>query len=125
LIAVAFLEINAAVLLLVSAAFVAHEITTWVELRYTVPLREVRPIEQMIHSFMELLPLAMLMLLAAMRWGEVSALFEGGTPDLDLRPKSDPWPAPYLLGAGLAVLLFNILPMAEESLRCARADRRP
>jgi hypothetical protein len=116
--AAAFLEIDAAVLLLVIATFAVHEVTTYVELRYTVALREVRPIEQMVHSFMEILPLAMLFLLAAMRWDPVAA------PDFSLRPKEDPWPPGYLLGAGLAILLLNVLPLAEESLRCARAARR-
>jgi len=54
--AMALLHINAAVLLIVLAAFMLHELTVWLELRYTVPRREVRPIEQMVHSFEELLP---------------------------------------------------------------------
>jgi hypothetical protein len=127
LLAVALLEINAAVLLVVFAAFLAHELTTFVELRYTVPLREVRPIEQMIHSFMELLPLLILALLAVIAWDQVLALFDEGPPDFDLRAKADPWPAGYLLGVGVAVTLFNLLPMAEEGLRClrSRTPRRP
>src|SRR3954469_23859099 len=41
--AVGLFEINAAVLLLVFAAYLAHELTTWVELHYTVPRRVVGP----------------------------------------------------------------------------------
>ena len=121
--ATALLEVDAAVLMLVFAAFLAHELTTYIELRYTVPLREVRPLEQMVHSFMELLPLLLLALLAAMRWDEVLALFGTGVPDLSLRAKEDPWPPAYLAGTALAVLLLNVLPMAEEGLRCWRAVR--
>lgn len=121
LLAVALLEINAAVLLVVFAAFLAHELTTYLELRYTVPLRDVRPLEQMIHSFMELLPLVVLVLLALMKWDQVLALFDEGTPDFDLRPKDDPWPAGYLVWMASAVTLFNLLPMAEEGLRCLRS----
>jgi hypothetical protein len=120
--AVGLLEITAAVLLLVFAAFLAHEVTTFVELRYTVPRREVRPLEQMVHSFMEILPLAILALLAVMQWDQVLALFDAGTPDFDLRLKADPWPAKYLLGVVIAVLVLNILPLAEEGWRCLRAD---
>lgn len=120
LLATALLEIDAAVLLLVFAAFLAHEATTYIELRYTVPRREVRPIEQMVHSFMEILPLAVLGLLAVIGWEQVVALFGAGIPDFALRPKKDPWPAGYLLGAGAAVLLLNVLPMAEEGARCWR-----
>jgi hypothetical protein len=121
LVAVTLLEINAAVLMLVLAAFLAHEITTYIELRYAVPLREVRPAEQMIHSFMEILPLVMLAVLALMQWDQVLALFDAGEPDFALRPKGQPWPAGYLLGATAAVLVFNVLPMAEEGIRCLRA----
>ena len=125
LLAVALLEINAAVVLVVFASFVAHELTTYLELRYTVPLRHVGPLEQMIHSFMELLPLVVLALLAVMKWDQVTALFGAGTPDFDLRPKSDPWPAAYLLWMAAAVVLFNVLPMAEEGLRCLRFRTPP
>jgi hypothetical protein len=123
LLVIATCEIDAAVLLLAFAGFLAHELTTYLELRYTVARREVRPVEQMVHSFMELLPLAILALLAAMQWDQVLALFDDGTPDFDLRTKIDPWPAPYLAAAGLAVLVLNILPMVEETIRCLRPPR--
>jgi hypothetical protein len=121
LVAVALLEIDAALLLLVAAAFLAHEITTYVELRYTVPRREVRPIEQMVHSFMEILPLAMLGLLAVIAWEQVAAVVGGGAANLGLRLKENPWPVPYLLGVAAAVLMLNVIPMAEEGVRCWRA----
>lgn len=117
--AVAFLEVTTAVLLLVFAAWAVHELTTWIELRYTVPRREVRPFEQMVHSFMEMLPLAALALLCVMHWDQVLAA------DFGLRWKEQPWPAAYLLGAGAAVAVFNVLPMAEESWRCWFRSRIP
>jgi hypothetical protein len=121
LLAVALLEIDAAVLMLVFASFLAHEITTFIELRYTVPLREVRPGEQMVHSFMEILPLLLLALAAVIGWDQVLALFDEDVPDFALLPKAQPWPASYLAGVGIAVLLLNVLPMAEEGWRCVRA----
>ena len=121
LVAVGLLEVNAAVLLLVFAAFLAHEATTFVELRYTVPRREVRPFEQMVHSFMEILPLMVLALLAVMAWDQVLALFAAGEPDFALATKAQPWPPAYLLSVGGAVLVLNVLPLAEEGLRCLRA----
>jgi hypothetical protein len=125
LLATSLLETNAAVLLIVFGAFLAHELTTYVELRYTVPLRHVAPLEQMVHSFMELLPLLVLALLAVMHWDQVQALFGAGTPDFDLRPKKEPWPADYLLWMAAVVVLFNLLPMAEEGLRCLRSRTPP
>lgn len=118
--AVAWAEINAAVLLLVFAAFLAHELTTYVELRYTVPRRWVGPFEQMVHSFMELLPLVVLALLAVIAWDQVLALFDLGVPEFELRPKTQPWPDAYLGGAFAAAVVFNVLPMAEETVRCWR-----
>ena len=124
LLAVALLEMNAAVLMLVFAAFLAHEATTFVELHYTVPRRVVGPFEQMVHSFMEILPLLVLALLAVMQWEQVLALFDaGGAPDFTLRPKERPWPPAYLAGMAVAVLALNVVPMAEEGLRCWRAAR--
>lgn len=111
--AIALLEINAVVLLLAFAGFLAHELTTYVE--------------QMVHSFMELLPLAILCLAAAMQWDQVAALFGDGEPDFVLEPKAVPWPAGWLLATAGAVLLLNVLPMAEETARCirGRAAARP
>ena len=123
IVAVGLLEVNAAVLLLVFAAFLAHELTTYVELHYAVPRRHIGPFEQMVHSFMELLPLVMLALLATMAWDQALALFGLGEPDFSLQAKEQPWPPVYLLSALAAVLLLNVAPLAEETLRCLRARR--
>jgi len=118
LLAAALLEINAAVLLLVFAGFLAHELTTYAELRLTMHLREIRAFEQMVHSFMEVLPLLLLILLAVMQWDQVLALFSQATPDLELRPKEQPWSGTWLRAVAAAVAVFNVLPLAEESWRC-------
>jgi hypothetical protein len=121
MLAVALLEVNAAILLLVFAAFLAHELTTWIELQYVVPLREVTPTEQMIHSFMEILPLLSLALLALAHWAQVLSLFDQAMPDFAFRLKDEPWPSSYLWSAAAAAALFNGLPMAEETFRCWKA----
>lgn len=115
--AVAVLEVNAAILLLVLFAIVAHEATVLLELRYAVSMRRVEPVEQMVHSFLELLPLASLFLLAAMHWDQVQALAQG-RPDFSLAPKRVPWPSGYLVAALAAVTVLNVLPLAEEAWRC-------
>jgi hypothetical protein len=121
--AVAVLDVNAALLLLVAAAFLVHELTTFIELRYTVPRREVAPLEQMVHSFMEILPLGLLGLLAVMGWDQLLA--QGGPPDFAPRATRTPWPPAYLLAVAGAVFVFNVLPLAEEALRCWRARGVP
>ncbi|HEX2544660.1 MAG TPA: diguanylate cyclase [Ramlibacter sp.] len=120
-IAMALLEVNALVLLLVFAVFLAHEFTTWLELHYTVPLRQVGPGEQMIHSFLELMPLVALALLAVMHWDQATSLLSESMPDFSPYLKDEPWPAQWLKYTALAVLLLNVLPLAEESWRCSRA----
>ena len=123
--AVAMLEVNAALLLLVAAAFLVHEVTTFIELRYTVPRREVAPLEQMVHSFMEILPLLLLGLLAVIGWDQVLALSGGGRADFALRATSAPWPPGYLLAVAGAVLGLNVLPLAEEAWRCFQGKQAP
>ena len=125
MLAVALLEVNAAILLLVFAAFLAHELTTWIELQYTVPRREVGPTEQMIHSFLELLPLLALALLALQHWPQVLSLLDESMPDFGLRWKEEPWPSAYLWAAFAGAAVFNGLPLAEETWRCWRAGVPP
>ncbi|TFZ06663.1 diguanylate cyclase [Ramlibacter henchirensis] len=125
-VAMALLQVNAAVLLVVAAAFVLHELTVWIELRYTVPRRQVRPFEQMVHSFQELMLLVTLLLLAVLAWDQAVALAGSGPqlPDLSLRWKAQPLPPALLLAGAGAVLLFNVLPLAQETGACLRARRR-
>jgi hypothetical protein len=127
MVAVALLEVNAAVLLIVLAAWLLHQATVLFELRYAVSMRRVDPVEQMVHSLLEVLPLASLLLLAAMHWDQALALLGPGPADFSLRWKAEPWPASYLVGALAAVAVFNILPLVEESWRCisSRIPPRP
>jgi hypothetical protein len=126
MVAVALLEVNAAVLLVVAAVFVLHELTVYWDLHYTTPLRNVFPFEQMVHSFLEILPLLSLALLAAMQWDQARALVGLGpaAADFSLRWKSDPLPPAYLVSGLLAAVFLNGLPLLEETWRCLRAGRQ-
>jgi hypothetical protein len=123
--AMALLEVNAAVLLVVAAAFVLHELTVWWDLRVSLPVRTVTGFEQMVHSFQELLPLVSLLLLAVLAWDQALAVVGLGSEpaDLRLRWKDDPLPLPVLVAGASAALLFNALPLAQETLACLRAQR--
>jgi hypothetical protein len=123
MLAVALLEVNALVLLVVALVFAVHELTVYWDLHYTVPLRPVGPFEQMVHSFLELLPLLSLALLATMHWSQAQALFGLGpdAADFALRAKTDPLTPTYLAGGFVAAALFNGLPLLEETWRCWRA----
>lgn len=108
------LEPTPAVLAILAAAIVAHEATTWLELRFVVGRRAVRPFEQMVHSFMETLPLAGLLLLA---------LTPPATGAAGLALRHQPLPAATLVGLCVASLVFNVVPLLEELWRCLRAAR--
>jgi hypothetical protein len=79
----------------------------------------------MVHSFLEILPLLSLALLAAAAWPQALALvgLAGEPRDWSLRLKEDPLPAAYLQGAFALALLFNALPLLQETWSCASARR--
>ena len=124
--AVALFEIDAAVLAIVLAGFVLHEATVYWDLDYSSMRRDIGPFEQMVHSFLELLPLVSLALLAVIAWPQALALVQAGdvAPDWSLRPKQEPWPLAYITAALAASILFNGLPLVQETLSCLR-ERKP
>jgi hypothetical protein len=113
ILAVAYFELNAAVLLIVLAVFIVHEITVYGELRFSTIRRDVAPFEQMVHSFMELLPLVSLLLLVFVAWPI-------RLDDLSLHPRQGPWPVTYMAAALVASVLFNVLPLLQETASCLR-----
>lgn len=116
----AFFEINALVIALMAAGFVLHQATVYVDLRYASARRDIPPIEQLVHSFIELTPVVGAALVLLFHWPAVLSLLGlGGPPDFGLHPKTAPLPATAVLGAAIALLV--LLPYAEELWRCARA----
>jgi hypothetical protein len=128
LVAMALLQINAGVLLLATALFVLHEATVWWDLRVSLPVRRVTAIEQMVHSFQELLPLVTVLLLAVLAWDQALALLGHGSQpaDLRLRWKDHPLPPSLLAGGAVLAFLLGAVPVAQETWSClrARAARR-
>ena len=120
-----FLEINALVLLIMLVCFLLHEATALWDVRYAVATREVTPIEQHVHSFLEMMPLMGLALIAALHWEQFLALFGFGSEkarfDIALRQGPPSWT--YVSVVLALVLLFEVLPYLEELLRGLRANR--
>lgn len=118
-------EINALVLLLLAGGFALHQLTVYVDLRYSSARRDIPPVEQMVHSGLELIPVIGGVLLALLHWPAVLSLLPGGAaPDFALRPKQEPLPLETWLFGGGALALLVLLPMAAELRECWRA-RRP
>ena len=78
LLAALFFEINALVILLMIAGFIAHEVTSLWDVSYAIDKREVTPIEQHVHSFLEMLPLMSVIIVIILHWPQFLALFGAG-----------------------------------------------
>jgi hypothetical protein len=124
LLAAIFLEINALVFAVMIVCFLLHEATALWDVSYASQTREVSPIEQHVHSFLEMLPLMGLVMVAVLHWGQFLALFGLGpeAPRFTIALKPDPLPWAYVASVLVAVVLFEILPYAEELVRGLRAN---
>jgi hypothetical protein len=121
-----FFEINALVMLLMITGFIAHEVTSLWDVSYAIDKREVSPIEQHVHSFLEMLPLMSMIIVIILHWPQFLALFGAGpeTTRFTLRLKPEPLPWTYVSAFLAAVLAFEVLPYAEELVRGLRASRK-
>lgn len=120
------LEINALIILFMLVGLVLHEVTALLDVSYASSRRYVSPLEQHVHSFMEVLPLMAVSFITVMYWNQFAALFGFGpeTPRFDLHPKSHPISPVYLAVLLLCIACFIVLPYTEELWRCFRAASR-
>lgn len=120
--ALLYFEVDAWLLLLCAVCFVLHELTVWTDLRWVQGRSTVTPIEQMVHSFQELMPLTGLVLLVSSHGSQALAIFGAGAePAMWFpRPKTVPLPIPVLafcLAGSIAVVMLYL----EEMVRCVTA----
>lgn len=122
-----FLQVNAPVFAAMIAAFLAHEATALGDVAYAVKRREITPLEQHMHSFLELMPLASLCLLATLHPGQFAALFGAGDEPAEwrLRWKAEPLPKSYVAAVLAGIAPFNLTPYLEELWRGWRAAGGP
>ncbi len=121
--AVLWLQVDALVFGFCVAVFVLHEATVYADLRWAVPRRPIGPVEQMVHSFQELLPLAGLALLLSASWEPLRSALDVRGAAWPPRLKAEPLPPAYLVAAHAAGMLVFAC-YAEELWRCLRARRR-
>ena len=124
ILAAMFLEINALAILIMIACFFLHEATALWDLSYASATREVGPIEQHVHSFLEMLPLMGLLMIIVLHWPQFLSLLGLEPASFDIRLKEPPLPVTYLVTVLALVLLFEVLPYLEELWRTARARRQ-
>lgn len=111
-------------LVILLCLWLAHQSITFLELRWVAPMRDITPGEQMIHSFLEVLPVAGMLLLSipvlenAMQPSQPLWMLQ--RRDMaDVSWQDDAWPVLIL-----ACVLFNGLPYLEELWRCVRWHRQ-
>ncbi|MFH8344158.1 diguanylate cyclase [Streptomyces sp. NPDC018045] len=118
-------RINPLVLTMMGGAAAAHSATAIWDVTVATEDREVRPVEQHIHSFLEVLPLAAVVITSCLHWESVRDLAQGGRQPgaWKLLPKERPLPGKYLAGIAAGVGACVALPYAEEFIRCVRARK--
>jgi len=119
------LEINAAVLALLVALAIAHELTTWWDLSYAASRRRIAVAEQWVHGIQLALPWVALVLLIVIHRDQALAAagLGGAQADWHLHRKELALPAATLAAIALATALLVLLPFAEEFRRCRLAAR--
>lgn len=119
-----FLEINALVIFLMIVFFFIHEATALWDVSYAVTARRVVPIEQHVHSFLEMIPLMAVLSVTSMHWPQFLALFGQGSEAarFTFRMKSEPLPIGYVASIFVVIALFELLPYLEELWRGLRLN---
>jgi hypothetical protein len=110
-------DISAGLLAVMAAGVVAHLFTSWWDTAYAQPRRRIAPIEQQVHSWLEMLPLFALLIVAVLHADQFAR------PDwsLDLREPAMPAASRNFI---LGVLAAGLVPIVEELLRGLRESRR-
>ena len=125
LLAAMFLDINGLIIAFMILMFFVHEATALWDVSYATTARTVTPIEQHVHSFLEIIPLMAIVSVVSLHWQQFLAVFGAGSEALrtDLSWKPEPLPILYIIGILSIVLLLELLPYLEEFWRGLRANR--
>jgi hypothetical protein len=119
-----FLKINAFIMLVMFVALIAHEITGYIDLQIATQTRRVSVIEQQIHSLLEVLPFAAMLLVFILHWPQLLSLLDQGSEAADFSLTLKPMPGWAELGPpALAFAVFAIFPYIEEFIRGLRAEK--
>jgi hypothetical protein len=108
---VAFLELTPLVFAALLACVFAHTLLAHADVAYTEGLRRISPLEQLVHGFLSVVPLAACGILAALHWSDLRTL----PWTLQSRHPPLPWRATVLFVGSFFTL--GGLPILEELLR--------
>jgi hypothetical protein len=118
-----FFTVNAAILSIMLAAWLAHEVTAMWDLIYANSRREVDAIEQKVHDLLGVIPLMALSFIIVIHWTAFLAIFGlSAAPDWSIT-----WRAldvsPIYLSSLIGVMVLNFLLYVEELWRGLRYRR--
>jgi hypothetical protein len=118
------LEVDAAVLVLLIACAVTHELTMWADLAYAAAKRSIPAAEQWVHGLQQSLPWIGLVALMVVHREQALALVGLGAaqPDWSWRWKQPPLPASVLVAIFSAAVAGVVVPFLLELRRCLKAD---
>ena len=124
IVAALFLAVKAGLLLAFILFILLHHAVAFADVRYANHMRVVTPVEQMVHSFLEILPITAFLLIGALHFGQLAALFGGGNEVAQWMPRPKPHPLPVWYSASVlaGAFVLNFLPYSEELVRCLRAS---
>jgi len=111
-----FLEVSTTLLVFMVLCVLAHSAVSLWDTSYAQPRRYISPVEQMIHSHLEMLPVFGLALVIALHWSVV--MEPRWTIALRQQPVPDPWRI-----AALVMLVPGLLMILEELVRGLRVQR--
>jgi hypothetical protein len=111
-----WLQVNAGLLAIMALGVLAHMATSWWDTSFSQPRRFIAPIEQQVHSWLEMLPLFALVIVAAIHATEFSQ------PRWILEPRDPPLTTAQRWGFALA-MFAGLPPIIEELLRGLRYAR--
>jgi hypothetical protein len=123
ILAALFFEITSGVIFLMIACLVLHQATAMWDVSYAARMREVRPVEQHVHSVLEMMPLTGLLLVIALHWNAFIGLFGLAPASFEFVFKSGPPSWPYVTTMLVLTVLFEVLPYMEEFVRSLRPTR--
>jgi len=110
-----FMEIDAMLLAFMTICVLAHTAVSLWDTSVAQPRRHISPLEQHIHSYLEMLPLFALALVCVLHWDSLM------NPTWGLSLRLQPLPALWTWGVTIA-LIPGLLMIVEELVRCLRAS---
>jgi hypothetical protein len=111
--------------LMIVAMLLLHEAAALRDVSYAASRREVTPVEQHVHSFLEMVRAAAVSFVSFLHWPQLLALFGVGDsrPDWRVRWKRKALPWRYTASMLTAEVALEWLPYLEELVRTIRGQR--